>query len=138
MELTPAEIVRKAYGAWNHQDLDALGAVFHPDVVYDFSERVFNPDVYRGHDGLRRLGDEIRQAWKSFEVEVQDLIEVDDERVIALQHSTGVAHASGVEVDESQSATLWTVREGQVVHAKLYVHRRDAFAEAGIPYPGTE
>jgi hypothetical protein len=39
-------------------------------------------------------------------------------------------------VQESEAATLWTVRDGKAVHAKLYRDRRDAFAEAGIPYPG--
>ena len=41
-------------------------------------------------------------------------------------------------MQESDSATLWTVRGGQVVHAKLFLDRRDAFAEAGVPHSHTE
>ncbi len=60
---------------------------------------------------------------------------MDEERVVALHHSRAVGHTSGVEVVEADSATLWTVRDGQVVHAKLFLDRRDAFREAGIPHP---
>jgi ketosteroid isomerase-like protein len=58
--------------------------------------------------------------------------------VLALHHSTAVGQSSGVEVQETDSATVWTVRDGQVVHAKLFLDRRDAYSEAGIPYPQTE
>ena len=94
--------------------------------------------MYRGHEELRRFGAEITCDWRSFTIELQDLIPVGDDRVIALHHSTGVGQSSGVEVQETDSATVWTVREGEVVHAKLFLDRRDAYAEAGIPYPEAE
>ena len=138
MDLSPVEVVRRAYEGWNTQDLDDLASIYHPDAVYDASERILNPEVYRGHEELRRFGAEIMRDWRSFTIELQDLIPVGDDRVIALHHSTAVGQSSGVEVQETDSATVWTVRDGQVVHARLYLDRRAAFAEAGIPYPEAE
>ena len=34
---------------------------------------------------------------------------------------------------DTAAGTLFTVRDGQIVHAKLYLDRRDAFREAGFP-----
>ena len=136
--LSASDIVRRAYEGWNTQDLDELASIYHPEAVYDASERILNPEVYRGHEELRRFGEEIMRDWRSFTIELQDLIPVGDDRVIALHHSTAVGQSSGVEVQETDSATLWTVGGGQVVHAKLFLDRSDAFAEAGIPYSQTE
>jgi hypothetical protein len=69
---------------------------------------------------------------------VDEVVPVDSERFIALLHTRARGRASGVEVQESNAATLWTIRRGQAVHAKLFRDRRDAFAEAGIPYSDTE
>ena len=37
-----------------------------PGVRADMSERVFNPDVYEGHDGYRRFLGEIDAVWDDF------------------------------------------------------------------------
>lgn len=134
----PREVIRRVYEAWNARDLDNAAALYHPDVVYDCSDRILNPDVYRGHDELRRFAREIDEDWAAFEVFLDDVVPVDSERFIALLHTRARGRASGVQVQESNAATLWTIRDGQAVHAKLFRDRREAFADAGIPYPGTE
>ena len=62
---TPAEVVRRATDAWNAGDLAAAREFWAPDAVYDASERVLNPDVYRGHADLERFLDEVSQQWSS-------------------------------------------------------------------------
>ena len=47
--------------------------------------------------------------------------------------SNARGRASGVELVDTKAATIFTVRDGQIVHSKLYPERRDAFSEAGIP-----
>ena len=131
----PRAVIRRVYEAWNARDIDAAAELYHPDAVYDCSDRILNPDVYRGHDELRRFAREVDEDWASFEVYLDELVPVDSERFIALLNTRARGRASGVEVQESEAATLWTVRDGLAVHAKLFRDRRDAFAEAGIPYP---
>ncbi len=106
-----------------------------PDAIYDASERVLNPDVYRGHDDLRRFVDEVSQLWSSFQIQIEHVIELGPDRVLALMRSTGEGRSSGVKVEETDSATLWTIRDGQVVFGKLFMARAKAFEEVGLPYP---
>jgi SnoaL-like domain len=49
------EIVRRAHEALNNGDADALAAMCAPDFRLDMSDRVFNPEVYSGHDGISRF-----------------------------------------------------------------------------------
>ena len=135
VELTPPEVVRRAFEGFAARDLDAMMPFYHPEAVYDCSDRVLNPDVYVGHDELRRFSAEIDAIWVVFDITLEELVEIDDERVIALMTSKARGRASGVELTDTDAATTFTVRDGQIVHAKLHPDRANAFAEAGIPYP---
>lgn len=136
--LTPAEVVRRSFEGWATRDLDGLLPYYHPEAVYDCSDRVLNPEIYVGHDELRRFTAEIDAIWGEFDITVEDLIELDDERVIALMTSRARGRASGVELVDADAATTFTVRDGQIVHAKLHPDRANAFAEAGIPHQQSE
>jgi len=138
VELTATEIVRRAFEAWATRDLDEMVPYYHPDAVYDCSLRILNPEVYVGHEELRRFSAEIDAIWDVFDVTLEDLIEIDEERVLVLMRSNARGRSSGVELVDTKAATVFTVRDGQIVHSKLYPERRDAFSEAGIPYPETE
>ena len=138
MELSPAEVVRRTFEAWATRDLDEQARYYHPEAVYDCSLRVLNPDVYVGHEELRRFSEEIDAIWDVFDVTLEEVIELDEERVLVLMRSDARGRSSGVELVDTKAATIFTVREGQIVHSKLYPERRDAFSEAGIPYPETE
>ena len=48
------ELVRRAYDAWNRDDMDACLALMDPEVEWHTTGRL--PDVepvYRGHEGVR-------------------------------------------------------------------------------------
>lgn len=49
------DIVRRAHDALNRTDAEALAALCAPDFRLDMSDRVFNPEVHSGHDGIRRF-----------------------------------------------------------------------------------
>ncbi len=70
----PREVIRRVYEAWNARDIDGAAELYHPDAVYDCSDRILNPDVYRGHDELRRFAREVDEDWASFEVYLQELV----------------------------------------------------------------
>ena len=61
---------------------------------------------------------------------------MDAERVIVADDAAARAGApAGSSWRSTTRPRIWTVRDGLVVHAKLFRDRADAFAEAGIPYP---
>ena len=136
--LTPPEIVRRAFDVWATRDLEVMAALYHPDIVYDCSRRILNPEIYAGYDGLVQLSEEIDAIWDTFDISIERLVEVGDGRVIILMTSSARGRSSGVELVDTKAATIFTVKDGVIVHAELFPEREEAFAEAGIPYPHTE
>jgi len=115
------EIVRRAFAAFNNADMDALVALCDEAFHIDMSERVFNPAVYDGHDGIRRFYAEIREVWATYWWEAEELIEMGD-YVVTLLRSGGRGRGSGLEV-EHRSAMVWTVREGRAKELRFFRDR---------------
>jgi len=101
---------------------------FDPDVRIDMTRRVFNPDVYEGHDGLRRLGSEVREVWAEFKIEPERFIDAGDQ-VIVIERRRGRGTGSGIEIDQ-RSAVIWTLREGKVVAMETDIDPDEALAAA--------
>jgi ketosteroid isomerase-like protein len=93
--------------------------------------RVFNPDVYEGHDGLRRLAREVRDVWSDFKVEPERFIE-DGDRVLVIERRRGRGRESDLEVD-TRSAALWTLRDGKVVGLETDLTPEDGLRLVGEP-----
>jgi ketosteroid isomerase-like protein len=127
-----AEHVRAGLEALNRGEIDEQLQWVDPAFRFDMTERVFNPDVYEGHEGMRRFNRELGEVWEEFQIEVDDVLESDSAAtVLALYRMRGRGKASGVEV-ELESATVWEFRDGKAVSARIYRDRDAAFAAAGI------
>ena len=57
MSTDNVETVCLAYEHLNRGDVEALVELCDDDFVMDMSERVFNPDTYKGDEGIRRFYD---------------------------------------------------------------------------------
>lgn len=125
-----AEVVRRAHEALNSGDMDALVALCDKEFRLDMSDRVFNPAVYEGHDGIRRFYSEVRDVWESYVWEPEQLIEAGPD-VVALLVSTGRGRGSGVEV-ERETAIVWSVREGRATRMRFFRHRDEALRALGL------
>ncbi len=112
------EIVRHAHDALNAGDIEGLVALCDPEFRLDMSDRVFNPAVYHGHEGIRAFYAEVMEIWERFTWEPIELREHDDV-VIALVRSSGHARVSGVELDR-RSAMSWRVKDGKAISATFY------------------
>jgi ketosteroid isomerase-like protein len=99
------EIVRQAHHALNEGDMEALVAICTPDFRLDMSDRVLNPAVYEGHDGIRRFYAEVTEVWESFTWDPIQLEEIDD-LVLVQVHSKGKGSHSGLELHR-RSAMVW-------------------------------
>lgn len=119
-------IVRRAHEALNAGDIDALTALCDPSFRLDMSDRVFNPAVYEGHDGIRAFYREVMDVWESFTWEPTEL-EAHGAFVVALLESTGKARGSGLELDR-RSAMVWRVEEGTATSLTFYRDPAEAFA----------
>jgi ketosteroid isomerase-like protein len=117
---------------WANRDISPITDVLDPNVVIDLSRSAFNPDVYRGHDGVRRWVENVDREWERFEAKVEEVIDRGDHVVTAVRIS-GQRRGSGAEV-EMRVFHAWTFREGKVVRLTGgYRERTEALEAAGRP-----
>jgi len=124
------ETIRRAHEALNSGDVAGLVAVCDPSFRLDMSDRVLNPAVYEGHEGIRQFVAEVHEAWETFTWEPEELVESGD-LVLALIRSTGRGRGSGLELDR-QAAMLWTVPADRAVSLRFF-RNRDAAQRAARP-----
>jgi ketosteroid isomerase-like protein len=124
------EIVRRLYDALNRGDREGAIELLDPGIRYDLSERVFNPAVYDGHDGIRRFTEEIDEVWDAFRVEPLDFIDVGNKVVVShLVRARG--KGSGVDV-ELPSTSVCTLRDQKVTAVRMYREHSRALKAAGL------
>jgi ketosteroid isomerase-like protein len=123
-------IVRRAQNHLNEGEIDQLIALCDPGFELDMSARTFNPETYRGHDGIRRFYGEVREVWEEFRWEPLDVLAAQD-RVVVLLHSHGRGRGSGLEMARD-AAMVWTVRDGRAVSLRFYTDQAEALKVAGL------
>ena len=124
------EIVRRIYERLNRGDVDGVVELCDDDFLMDMSERVFNPDTYRGHDGIRRFYEGVREAWESYRWDVEEM-RVAGDSVVAMLHCTAQSREGGPGVDW-RVAWLWKFRRGKAVYLRFYRHQLEALEAAGL------
>jgi len=124
------EIVRLAYEHLNRGDVEGLVGLCDDEFLMDMTGRVFNPDTYRGHDGIRRFVEDVNEAWKSYRWDVEET-RVTGDSVVAMLHCEAQGREGGPPVDW-RVAWLWTFREGRPVSLRFYRDRRQALQAAGL------
>jgi ketosteroid isomerase-like protein len=124
-------IVRRGYDHYNRTG-EPDYSIFDPDVVYDVSRRVFDPEVYRGHEGIREFAHLLREQWETIRIEPQDFIVAGDDVVVVPVRLVAVGKQSGAETTAS-AAHLWTLRDGKVIRQTTFQTKAEAIAAAGLP-----
>src|SRR5437667_4616169 len=121
------EIVRRALIARRSEFEDLLD----PAVRLDLSERVFNPAVYEGYEGIMRWRAEVGEVWESYRSEPEEFFD-GGEVVVVFTRERGRARGSGIEVDQHPTALLCRLRAGRVSEIRLYHDRERALRAAGL------
>jgi ketosteroid isomerase-like protein len=93
----------------------------------DMTNRVLNPASYLGEEGLRQFLAEIDELWEFMDMKVERLLEHDDE-VLALLAVDIKGRGSGLTLQD-RIAQRWTVRDGKLVHMKVYADQETGLAE---------
>jgi ketosteroid isomerase-like protein len=124
------ELVRVGYEAWNRGDMDAILAIFHPDVEL-VTTGVFPglDPAYRGHDGFRKFWRDFRGTWESLSIAVHELRDC-GERVVVL-FSFWARGRDGLEVHR-QNAAVSTIRDGLVVRQENHRDWSTALEAVGL------
>jgi ketosteroid isomerase-like protein len=126
------EIVRRFYESWTNQDLDRVLDCAHAEIQFDWSasQAPFG-GIYVGHEGFQRFWTEHNDAWEEFRLEITEVVECTQDRVITVTVVRGRGQGSGIGI-EGTGAVLWKVRERKVLSAKLFQTREEALEAVGL------
>jgi ketosteroid isomerase-like protein len=124
------QTVRRIYEQLNRGEVDGLVELCDDDFVMDFSERVFNPDTYTGHDGIRRFYEGVREVWQSYHWSVEET-RIAGDSVVALLHCRAQGRDAGPTVDW-RVAWLWRFEHDKPVFLRFYRDRGEALEAVGL------
>jgi ketosteroid isomerase-like protein len=126
------EIVRQAISALADSGVDALAQYWHPDINWraipgapdDVGEMV-------GIAAARRYVEDWFDTFDDLSTTPQELIDVGDDRVIAVLDVTGRAKLSGVET-QLHYAVVYTLHAGMIIRVREYADREQAVEAVGL------
>ncbi len=90
------------------------------------------PGPYHGHDGLRRWWEDFAEVLEGVRLELKEVIDLDEERVVTAQHVVGRFRLTGIEVD-GPFGSIVTVRDRKIFSAIGYASPGRAKRAAGLP-----
>ena len=126
--------VQRIYDAFARRDFAEITALIHPEIEIVYDGVVLDAaGTYHGLDGMGKLLQTILQSFDvdSFDVQVEELIEAPDGRVVAALHQRGVGRTSGAEV-EIRIAQAWTIDDdGMATRWEIFRDREHALEAVG-------
>ena len=125
------ELVRRTYAEWERGNMSAGVDLFAPGIVFesfmpDSPERV----VAHGRDEVEAFMREWLGQWRDYRLIGDEFREVGQDQVFVAGRQAATGRQSGVAV-ENLISSLWTFREGKVIHL-LFERGRDALEAAGL------
>ncbi|HWG07897.1 MAG TPA: nuclear transport factor 2 family protein [Solirubrobacteraceae bacterium] len=126
------ELVRRTWTAFAAGGLDALEEFWDEEIDWRAMEGA--PDdvgEIRGRQAMRRYLQDWVDTFDGITTTPTELIDLGDDRVVALLHVTGRARLSGIET-ELRYAVVYTLRDGKVVRGREYGDRQEALEAAGV------
>jgi ketosteroid isomerase-like protein len=127
-----AQIVREFSDLiWSGRDLDAAMELVHPQAVFDWSRAPYT-GLFEGHAAVREASEALWDAWDEWDPEFEEAIDVDPETVLIVTFVRARGRGSGVPV-EAHGASLWSLRDGKIIRAKLFQSKEEALEAAGLP-----
>jgi hypothetical protein len=112
--------------AANARDPDGLIALFHPDAEFRPSLLGRSHQVYRGHDGVRRYFDDLREKDKGQQVELREVRLIGEEQILILAEVVLWAEVI------SPAGIVLDIREGKIIRAAAYLSDEPTMIAAGI------
>lgn len=126
------ELVLAYHAAYNRRDIDAAVDLCAPDVEVFPDAAVFvESDALVGRDQFRNLLEESWAPWESCSAKTEEVLDVEDRRVLVRGDWGGVGTASGAEIYRSLS-TLFTVRDGRISKVEYFFDHAKALEAAGL------
>jgi ketosteroid isomerase-like protein len=130
------EIVRQVIESNCSDDIEArieaALALWDPSCEYTRVTAAVDPQTYRGHNGVRRYISDMADSWAEWRSEVEDVLEVGPDTVVATFRSRLTGKNSGVPV-EARLGAVFVLSQGKILRGQVYPSRQEALEAAGLP-----
>jgi ketosteroid isomerase-like protein len=130
------DLVRSIYADWQHGDFSSVGWA-DPAIEFVYADGPV-PGSWIGLTGMADANREWLSTWGEFRAEADEYRELDDQRVLVLDHRSGRGKTSGLEIGQmrTKGAVLFHIRDGRVVRVAIYLDRDRALADLGLAPEG--
>jgi ketosteroid isomerase-like protein len=121
-------------GVFDALDQDALERAFEffdPEIEIREDPRFPEAGVLRGQDAVRSYFAQFTEQFDEFQFELEDVLDVGDDRVMLLFRLHGRGKGSGA-VFEEHPAWVQTIRGGKTVRLEAYLDRGAALRAVGL------
>jgi ketosteroid isomerase-like protein len=126
------DLVRSICAAWEHGDWSAAGWA-HPEMEFVIADGP-NRGSWTGQGNISKATRDLLDTWHDIRIKVEEYREVDDKRVLVLNHFAGRGKTSGLELDQMgvKAAFLFHLLGGRVKRVVYYTDRATALADLGL------
>ncbi len=132
------ELMRRGLDAFSRGAFDEAAAEIHPEIEWHVAFRLpdlpLERDVCHGKDEVRALWEAFSAAWEVLTVEVEEVMHVDDERIVARARFRGRGATSQVEVDRVLFYS-YRIRDGLLAYTRAFEDEESARRDAGLETP---
>jgi ketosteroid isomerase-like protein len=124
------DLVRSIYAAWGRGDFSSAEWA-DPEIDFAFADGP-EPGRWTGREEMSVHYRDWLSGWKDFRAEPEELVVIDDQRILVLVHNTGRGRASGLELEQRSVANFFEIHANKVTRLVLYWDRDRAFADLGL------
>jgi ketosteroid isomerase-like protein len=127
------DLARSIYAAQGRGDFSS-SEWMHPELEYVIADGPEAGFSTTGRAGLADWGRDYLSAWDELRIEADEFRELDKERVLALDHRSGRAKRSGLDIGQmrTKGAHVFSVRGGKVTRLVAYRDGDRALADLGL------
>jgi ketosteroid isomerase-like protein len=115
-------------------DSDTAAAVFDwfdPEIEMREDPSFPEAGTYRGVDAIRKYLADFSQSFDEFAFDVEDFVDLGDDRVLVLFRIHSKGTGSGA-IAEARPGWIYTIRGEKVTRIEAYLDRDEALAAAGV------
>ena len=125
------DIARSIYAGWERGDFSSDWADPQIELVYADGP---DPGTWKGLAQMAGALGDILSAWENVCAVAEEYRELDDERVLALDHRTARGKRSGLEIEQmlTKGAVVFHIRDAKVVRLLIYWDRERGLADLGL------
>ena len=126
------ELARAICAPWADGDYDSAEWA-HPDIDVVLPDGP-TPGNWMGLAGMAQAYRDFLSAWDDVRTDVEEVRDVNGERVLVLTHSSGRGKTSGLELGpiSAKTAVLFQFRGSKVAKLVLYWDRDRAYSDLGL------